>query len=343
MYLKKIPNLLVIPLIFLGQYKSLVIDQTDQNNNGQNVPQNRAARESAEKIIDLKFTNHRKLNDKNNENSSNDDHPSKLITDLETEEINVIDQGTKHIASQILNSELSKTKSKSDNNNNELDHLMDQLITSEVVDKLYDDIMKRLENSQDTRNIFCENNGNFLKKSGVHDSNNENSNSFANDMNDASNNFDEVDGVYMSSASQSDLRDTTKPEIKNDIRSVFKDAIMENPGLFNFNRGSVGQSSNFQQSKQSLNPTSVIQDILLKSAGVFVVVGLMGMALINIKANKRQKGIPRNENTSENSHQTELNRGDSHENSHLQSTLFLNHQDRDSRNLQSVSTVSNSC
>ena len=329
---------MVFPLIFLCQYRSLVIDQ--------NAPQNRAARESAEKIIDLKFTNHRsKLNDKDNERNSNDDRrPSKLITDLETEELNVIDQGTKHIASQILNSELSKSKKSDD----ELDQLMDQLITSEVVDKLYDDIMKRLENSQDTRNIFCEKyvNGNFLKKSGVYDSNNENNNNFeTNDMNDASNNnnFDEVDGLISASSSQFDLTDTTKPEIKNDIKNIMKDAFLENPRLFNF--GGSGQSVNFQQQKQSLNTTSVIQDILLKSAGVFVVVGLMAMALINIKANKRQKGIPRNENSSETSNQTELNRGDSHENSHLQSTLFLNHQDRDSRNsnLQSVSTVSNSC
>lgn len=95
---------------------------------------------------------------------------------------------------------------------------------------------------------------------------------------------------------------------------------------------------------------TILEGILVKIVGVFGMVGLIAMALFANKSKRRQEGIPRSDSKSDscstNLEQSDsyMIRGDSHENSHLQSTLFLNHEDRDSRNLQSVSSsIDNSC
>jgi len=99
---------------------------------------------------------------------------------------------------------------------------------------------------------------------------------------------------------------------------------------------------------------SILEGILVKVVGVFGMVGLIAMALFANKSKRQQQGIPRpdsnldtcstNDEYDNKQSDAYMFRGDSHENSHLQSTLFLNHEDRDSRNLQSVSSsISNSC
>lgn len=96
---------------------------------------------------------------------------------------------------------------------------------------------------------------------------------------------------------------------------------------------------------------SILEGILVKVVGVFGMVGLIAMALFANKSKRQQQGIPRPDSNldtcstdASSFKDAYMYRGDSHENSHLQSTLFLNHEDRDSRNLQSVSSsISNSC